>query len=220
MPRVAVIGAGAAGSMAAIFAASAGAETVLLERTPDGGRKILLSGGGRCNLLPAHVDESRLVTDSSRNTLGKIVRSWPMREQTTFFEREVGITLTEDAETGRRFPASGRAQEVRDGLLTLAARRGARFVAGVTVTGLTPRGGSWRIERVGGPPLEAEAVIVATGGLSFPETGSDGLGLRLLENLGHATHPTYPALTPLLARPHPLRRLAGVSLTATVTARA
>src|SRR5437016_3170378 len=69
--RVAVIGAGAAGSMAAIFAASAGAETLLLERTADGGRKILISGGGRCNILPAQVDESRFVTDSSPNTLKK-----------------------------------------------------------------------------------------------------------------------------------------------------
>lgn len=71
MRRVAVIGAGAAGLMAAIFAASAGAQTLLLERTKDGGRKILISGGGRCNVLPVRVDESRFVTDSSPNILRK-----------------------------------------------------------------------------------------------------------------------------------------------------
>src|SRR5256885_10678017 len=75
--RVVVIGAGAAGSMAAIFAASAGAATTLLERTRDGGRKILISGGGRCNVLPMHVDESRFVTDSSPNLLRKMLRYIP-----------------------------------------------------------------------------------------------------------------------------------------------
>ena len=78
MPRVVVIGAGAAGTMAAIFAASAGAETVLVERTNDGGRKILISGGGRCNILPAQLDESRFITDSPAHLVRRIVRSWPL----------------------------------------------------------------------------------------------------------------------------------------------
>ena len=79
MPRVVVIGAGAAGTMAAIFAASAGADTVLVERTNDGGRKILISGGGRCNILPAQLDESRFVSDSPAHLVRRIVRSWPLR---------------------------------------------------------------------------------------------------------------------------------------------
>ncbi|MFN9201716.1 MAG: NAD(P)/FAD-dependent oxidoreductase, partial [Gemmatimonas sp.] len=78
--RVVVVGAGAAGPMAASFAADAGAETWLLERTRDGGRKILISGGGRCNVLPLVLDESRFVTDSSPNTLRRIVRAWPLAE--------------------------------------------------------------------------------------------------------------------------------------------
>src|SRR3982074_643630 len=84
--RVAVIGAGAAGTMAAIFAAKGGAETILLERTRDGGRKILISGGGRCNVLPMKLDESRFITDSSPNTLRKMLRSWPLPQQIAFFE--------------------------------------------------------------------------------------------------------------------------------------
>ena len=78
--------------MAAIFAAATGAETLLLESTRDGGRKILISGGGRCNILPARVDERRFVTDSSPNTLRKMLRSWPLPEQITFFERERGAS--------------------------------------------------------------------------------------------------------------------------------
>src|SRR5204863_9954347 len=101
--RVAVIGAGAAGSMAAIFAASAGAETLLLERTRDGGRKILISGGGRCNILPARVDETRFVTDSSPRTLRNIIRPRPLAEQVAFFDRELGLRLIEEAATGKLF---------------------------------------------------------------------------------------------------------------------
>ena len=220
MRRVAVIGAGAAGSMAAIFAASAGAQTLLLERTKDGGRKILISGGGRCNILPVRVDESRFVTDSSPNILRKMVRSWPLQEQIAFFEGELGIPLVEEKESGKLFPASHRARDVRDGLLALAVRRGVSILMNTVVTGFAPSAAGWRIDREGAPPLEADAVIVATGGLSVPNTGSDGLGLTVVERLGHTVHPTYAALTPITAEPAPFAQLAGVSLPVTLTARA
>lgn len=215
--RVAVIGAGAAGSMAAIFAASAGAETLLLERTPDGGRKILISGGGRCNILPARVDERRFVTDSSPHTLRKILRSWPLAEQVSFFERELALPLVEEEESAKLFPASQRARDVRDGLLAHAARRGARFLPGTLVSGLAPAGAGWRVELASGPALSVDAVVVATGGLSVPTTGSDGRGLAILARLGHTIHPTYAALTPVLSDPAPLGELAGVSLPVTIT---
>ena len=205
--------------MAAIFAAAAGAETLLLERTRDGGRKILISGGGRCNILPARVDERRFVTDSSPHTLRNIVRSWPLAEQIAFFERELALPLVEERESAKLFPASNRARDVRDGLLALASRRGARFLPNTAVTGLGPVPGGWRVEREGADPLVVSAVIVATGGLSVPSTGSDGRGLALLAELGHTVHPTYAALTPVVASPAPFAALAGVSLPVTVTAR-
>ena len=216
--RVAVIGAGAAGTMAAIFAAAAGAETLLLERTRDGGRKILISGGGRCNVLPARLDESRFVTDSSPNTLRKIVRAWPLPEQIAFFERDLGIPLVEETESVKLFPASHRARDVRDGLLAHAERQGVAVHRDTMVTGFAATNGGWRVDRLGGEPLDVNALIVATGGLSVPNTGSDGLGLRVLERLGHAIHPTYAALTPLTAEPAPFGILSGVSLRVTITA--
>ena len=217
--RVAVIGAGAAGSMAAIFAAAAGAETLLLERTRDGGRKILISGGGRCNILPARVDERRFVTDSSPHSLRKMLRSWPLQEQIAFFERELNLPLVEEEETAKLFPVSNRARDVRDGLLALAARRGARFMPETTVTGLVPTSNGWSVERLGGEPLFVDAIVVASGGLSVPTTGSDGRGLAILAGLGHTIHPTYPALTPVVAEPPPFASLAGISLPVTLTAR-
>ena len=220
MRRVAVVGAGAAGCMAAIFAASADAETFLLERTPDGGRKILISGGGRCNILPARVEESRFVTDSSPHTLRRMLRSWPLDAQIDFFERELHLPLVEEPDTNKLFPVSNRARDVRDGLLALAARRGARWMPDTRVTGLASRDGIWHVERAGASPLEADAVVVATGGLSVPRTGSDGLGFSILERLGHTLNPLYAALTPILSAGDAFGSLAGLSLPVTLTARA
>lgn len=206
--------------MAAIFAATAGARTTLIERTKDGGRKILISGGGRCNVLPAAVDETRFITDSSPNTLRKIVRSWPLAEQIKFFQDELGIPLEEEVESVKLFPASQRARDVRDGLLALATRRGVKLQMNTLVTGLFPLPNNrWRLTLDQSSAIEADAVIVATGGLSVPNTGSDGAGLRMMAQLGHTMHPTYAALTPLVASPPPFGVLSGISLPVTITAR-
>ncbi|HET7217354.1 MAG TPA: aminoacetone oxidase family FAD-binding enzyme [Vicinamibacterales bacterium] len=219
MPRVLVIGAGAAGTMAAIFAATAGADTTLVERTRDGGRKILISGGGRCNILPAAVDESRFVTDSSPHTLRNIVRSWPLREQVAFFENEAGIPLVEEPASAKLFPRSNSARDVRDRLYDLARRRGVVFMMSAVVQGFEPLSSGWRVAIAGAGSINADAVIVATGGLSVPATGSDGLGLHVARDLGHTVHATYPALTPLTAVPAPFAELSGVSLPVSVMAR-
>ena len=204
--------------MAAIFASAGGAETLLLERTKDGGRKILISGGGRCNILPARVDESRFVTDSSRHTLRSIARSWPLREQIAFFERELDLPLVEETESAKLFPQSQNAREVRDKLLALARRKGAAIVMNTLVTGITPATRGWMVQQPDGAALPADAVVVATGGLSVPQTGSDGAGLRMAEQLGHVINPTYAALTPLLAPKRPFQHLSGVALKVTINA--
>jgi predicted Rossmann fold flavoprotein len=217
---VIVVGAGAAGIMAAIFAADAGASTMLLERTPDGGHKILISGGGRCNILPADVDERRFVTDSSPHTVRRILRSWPLAAQMAFFERDLGIPLVEEHGSGKLFPRSQRARDVRDALLDRATRHGVRIVTNTHVTNVRPSTTGWNLELESGAPIPARAVVLATGGLSVPSTGSDGGGLRIATALGHAVHPTYPALTPLTADrlDTPFRPLAGLSLPVAITA--
>jgi predicted Rossmann fold flavoprotein len=217
--RVIVIGAGAAGSMAAIFAATAGAETLLIERTRDGGRKILISGGGRCNILPARVDESRFVTDCSPNLLRKMLRSWPLIEQRDFFEQTLGIALVEEAETSKLFPASNRARDVRDGLLAHARMKGAQLRTETVVTGFAPAVSGWEVSLEGGEKLCADAVVIATGGLSVPNTGSDGVGLKMLAQLGHEMKPTYAALTPVTTDATDFTQLSGISLKVSLTAR-
>ena len=216
--RVAVVGGGAAGCLAAIFAAQGGAETTLFESTAEGGKKILISGGGRCNILPARLDETRFITDSSPHTLRNIVRSWPLAEQIAWFERELGLVLVEETESAKLFPASNKARDVRDGLLDVARKRGVRIRTGARVTGLKPSEGGWRIELAQGEPHRVDAVILATEGLSVPATGSEGFGLRIARTLGHTIHETYAALTPITAEPAPFAHLSGVSLTVTITA--
>ncbi|HKV12107.1 MAG TPA: aminoacetone oxidase family FAD-binding enzyme [Thermoanaerobaculia bacterium] len=216
-----ILGAGAAGLVAAIFAAEKGCRVLLLERTKDGGRKILVSGGGRCNVLPSAVDPGRFVTDSSPNTLRKILLSWPLPEQRRFFEEEVGIALALEAETGKLFPASNSAREVRDRLMVLARRRGVEIRFEATVASLEPPADgskAWKVWLREGETILAGAVIVATGGLSLPGTGSDGTGLEIVRRLGYTIHPAYPALTPLTLDPPRYAGLAGISKEVTLTA--
>jgi predicted Rossmann fold flavoprotein len=145
--------------------------------------------------------------------------SWPLAEQRAFFEAELRMPLALEADAGKLFPSSQRARDVRDGLVARVREAGARTWFGARVGGLE-RGeaGAWPVALDGAPSIEARAVIVATGGLSVPNTGSDGGGLAIVRALGHEVSPTYPALTPLTAAPHPHEALAGVSTDVTLTA--
>jgi predicted Rossmann fold flavoprotein len=220
---IVVIGAGAAGLMAAIFAADGPAPVTLLERTKDGGRKILISGGGRCNVLPSRLSPKQYVTASSPNTMKKMLLAWPLAEQRRFFEGRLGLALELEPETGKLFPVTHRARDVRDRLVTAAADAGVRVRFDAQLAALEPPDDGagrphWTVVLDGGERLAARAVILATGGLSVPATGSDGTGLRIASRLGHMLHETYPALTPLTATPAVHAHLAGVSLIASLTA--
>ena len=207
---IVIVGAGAAGIVAAIFASGRSPVTVI-ERTSDGGRKILISGGGRCNILPVALEPDRFVTESPAHLLRGMLRAWPLSGQREFFEREVGIPLILEEKTGKLFPLSGRARDVRDGLIDLARRRGVEFQWDTSLTGLAPTSNGWCVATTRGE-IRARAVVLATGGLSVPKTGSDGAGIHIAARLGHVLHDTYPALTPLIDAPGTFASLSGVSL--------
>jgi predicted Rossmann fold flavoprotein len=211
VPSVAVVGAGAAGLVAAAFAAASGARTVLIERTKDGGRKILISGGGRCNVLPSVAAPERFVTDSPAHLQRAMLRAWPLHEQRDFFERDLAVPLALEEDSGKLFPKSNRARDVRDGLVAFARSAGVEVRFETTVTDVTSAANGFTVVTSQGD-LQCDRVVLATGGLSVPATGSDGVGLEIVQRFGHAMIDTYPALTPLLATADVHASLAGVSL--------
>jgi predicted flavoprotein YhiN len=137
-PPIVVVGAGAAGLLAALFCARGGRPVTLVEGTRDGGRKILISGGGRCNILPSRIEPERFVTQSSPHSLRNILRAWPLDEQRAFFERELGMRLVLEPETGKLFPETHRARDVRDRLLDRVRESGAHLAFGARVTAVRP----------------------------------------------------------------------------------
>jgi len=191
---------------------------VLVERTTDGGRKILISGGGRCNVLPAALEPDRFITASPTHLLRHMLRAWPLEAQKQFFEDELGVPLKFEDESRKYFPASDRARDVRDALVAFARRRGVQCQFSTEVKNITRDGDTWSVE-TSREVLTARAVIVATGGLSVPDTGSDGAGLRFAEAFGHTVHDLYPALTPLIANPPVHSAMSGLSLEVRIRAK-
>ncbi|MDJ0787446.1 MAG: aminoacetone oxidase family FAD-binding enzyme [Myxococcota bacterium] len=211
-----VVGGGAAGLMAALFAARGGAVVTLLEGSRACGLKILVSGGGRCNLLPGASEDADFFTSGSRNVLRRLFKTWRLDDVIRFFEDDLGIRLVLEEETGKWFPSSQSARAVRDRLVEAVEASGARVRVGHRVEEIRPRPGAGGFEVAGhraGEPfrLECARLVLAAGGRSLPKTGSDGAGYALAASLGHGLVPTYPALVPLTSSDRELRELSGVA---------
>jgi len=215
-----VVGAGAAGLAAALFARRAGARVALLESTDNPGQKILISGGGRCNVLPSRFSPELFVSETPRLATN-LLKSWRLEAVASFFSEELGVPLALEEETGKLFPASQRARDVRDALLREAGRAGVELVreARVVEIARSPSGSLSAVAQ-GGRRYTGSAVVLATGGLSIPRTGSDGAGLEIARRLGHRIVDPYPALTPLRTAEADHLALAGVSLPVTISVEA
>jgi predicted Rossmann fold flavoprotein len=216
---VLILGAGAAGIMAGIFAARTypDARIVLLDGAKTLGAKILVAGGGRCNVTHDVVDENAYA-GSSRNAIKKVLRRFDVPETTTFFA-DLGVTLKRES-TGKLFPTTDSARTVLDALLEGAERAGAvirhpRRVMWVRQEdGLFAVGGDWG-------SLRAKRLILATGGRSLPKSGSDGQGYSFAQALGHTlTKQIFPSLVPLLLpEDHFIRSLSGIAVQVTLEVR-
>ncbi|MDQ3815941.1 MAG: aminoacetone oxidase family FAD-binding enzyme [Armatimonadota bacterium] len=209
---VIVIGAGAAGLMAAIAAAERGANVRLLDSQHKIGAKILVAGGGRCNVTNAYVDASRFHSDSL-SPVGRVLRAFSLEDTFRFFDR-IGVPLKLE-ETGKYFPVSNSARTVLNALLDTVREAGVELVTGQPVTDVRrdDATGIW-IVYTPGDALRAPAVVLCTGGLALPKSGSNGVGYGFAQRVGHTLVPTTPALTPLLANPLPHAALSGVTLPA------
>ena len=221
MPDIVVIGGGAAGLMAGITAARQGASVVVLERMKEPGRKMRITGKGRCNITNAcPIEEFIPNLPGNGKFLFSALRQFTNEDLLRFFQEQGLETVTERG--GRVFPASGKAKDVINVLLSALQNAGGRLVTGAQATGFVMKPGQvtgvrYRtMENDGrrdgqdfrsltkgkvklGPEhtLDAAAVIVCTGGASYPGTGSDGNFIPSLQNLGLSLEPLLPALVPL-----------------------
>ena len=210
--RVIVAGGGAAGMMAAITAARAGADVLLLEPNEKVGRKLYITGKGRCNVTNNCTREELLssIPRNGRLMYGAFHRFSP-QDAMAFFE-ELGVPLK--AERGNRvFPVSDRAADIVDALFFELRRRGVELRRD-RLTGLTAEDGRLTgVTTEGSGPLSGfGAVVLATGGASYPRTGSTGEGYALARSVGHTVAPIRGSLVPLESEDPCCARLQGLSL--------
>ena len=209
MDDIVIVGAGAAGLATAIFARLL--DSTRTVRLVDGaarpGAKILVSGGSRCNVTNAVVTE-RDYWGGKRTIIRNVLRRLPVADTVSFFER-IGVPLKEEP-GGKLFPRSDRSRDVLDALLAAATETGVTLSPSTRIHHLSGERGAFRLESSRGA-LEARAVVLATGGLSLPKTGSDGGGLEIARGFGHTVVPTTPALAPLVLDEGPHATLSGVS---------
>jgi predicted Rossmann fold flavoprotein len=222
-----VVGAGAAGLMAGIWAGRKHPDLriVALDSAAKIGAKILVSGGGRCNVTHDQVDETAFA-GSSRHAIRKVLRRFDVGRTIEFF-RDLGVPLKRE-ESGKLFPVTDRARTVLDALLGAARAVGVdlrhpRRVASIRreADGFAIAGPACRAGADAWEELRSARVILATGGMSLPKSGSDGHGYALARDLGHSITPRLlPALVPLTLEPGSfLIKLSGLSAPATLEVR-
>ncbi|HEX4823615.1 MAG TPA: NAD(P)/FAD-dependent oxidoreductase [Candidatus Polarisedimenticolaceae bacterium] len=219
---LAIVGASAAGLMAAIQAGrEAGRRgrplrVVALDGAARLGAKILVAGGGRCNVTHDVVDE-RSFSGSSAAAVRNVLRRFDVAATIRFFE-ELGVPLKRE-ETGKLFPVDDRARSVLEALLRACRDVNVRLLHPWRAASIERSQAGFTIAGPGGS-IEAGRVVLATGGLALPKSGSDGAGLAMARRLGHTTAPVFPALVPLvLADGAFVRSLAGIAVPARLTLR-
>jgi predicted Rossmann fold flavoprotein len=207
---VVIVGAGAAGLATAIFLRrlNSARSVLLLDGARKPGAKILVSGGSRCNVTNVSVSE-RDFWGGRPAIVRRVLRALPVADTVAFF-REIGVSLHEEP-GGKLFPDTNRARDVLDALLGEIERVGAELVGARRVLDVERAGGAFRVITDDGD-IDADAVVLATGGQSLPKTGSDGAGFAIAGRFGHTIVPPTPALAPLvLSEPSVHRELSGVS---------
>lgn len=207
---VVVIGAGAAGLLAAAVAAERGRRTILLEKNPKPGVKILASGGTRCNVT--NTASPRELSERFGPGGGAFLRSafqaFDSDAVRALLAEEGVATKVEDR--GRVFPVSDRATDVADALVRRAKRLGAALVLASPAASVERDGSAFAV-RAPGRLYGAESVIVATGGVSYPKTGTTGDGYAIARSFGHAIVEPKPALVPFRAGAPWIAEISGVA---------
>lgn len=211
--RIVVIGGGAAGLMAAIFAAQGDAQVTILEGGAKIGRKLLATGNGRCNLTNENICTRYYHGDVKR--FQGILEAFPGRRVVQIFEG-LGLLCRSEGE-GRIYPYNVQASAVLDVLRLVLQKRNVEIICGFPVMMLEKTGASFQITSHNGQAVYADKVILATGGKASPRLGSDGSGFTLAKRLGHSMTPLVPALVGIKTHTHRARPLKGMRSYAVAT---
>ena len=207
---VCIIGAGPAGLMAAIYSAKSNAQTTVVEANTAAGRKLLLTGGGRCNIT--HADGINKFIKAF-GTKGRFLQYCfhefqPEHVRKFFAERGLETKVEDD---GCVFPVTDSAQDVQKVLLSESAKSGVHFLYDRRVEGIEKCGEGFNI-RTGRETIAANKVIIAAGGISYPDTGSTGDGYKFAQKLGHTIIMPKASLVPLITKQTWPAELAGTAV--------
>lgn len=207
---VLIVGAGAAGLATTIFTGRrmSGRRIVALDGARTLGAKILVSGGGRCNVTNTAVTPGDFWGGNS-HIVKRVLAALPV-ERTVAFFREIGVEMHEE-EHGKLFPDTNRARTVLEALLREARRVNVEVLSDHRVSDIERTAAGFRVVVSRDREFLARCVVLATGGLSLPKSGSDGFGYQLARKLGHSLVPTTPGLAPLLLEGDFHASLSGVS---------
>lgn len=209
---VAVIGGGPAGMMAAARAAELGSRVVLIEKNKNLGKKLLITGGGRCNVTNAEFDTRALL--AKYKDAGKFLASpfsqWSSIQTIEFFHSR-GMPTKVEAEK-RVFPAANTARAVHDVLLEYLKETGVEVKTSTKVRGFIIQDGNILGVHTTRGDIHARSIVVATGGTSHPETGSTGDAYPWLRQISHTVRDATAALVPVATKDAWVKRAAGVSL--------
>lgn len=206
-----MIGGGAAGTLCAALAAGRGLDVVLLEPNRMLGRKLRITGKGRCNVTnDCDAREFISAIPGDGRFLQSAIHKFGTSDTKALFE---GLGVALKTERGNRvFPESDRADDIADALTKLVRENGVRVLRERATRILTDEAGAVRAVSAGGGEIECEAAVICTGGLSYPGTGSSGDGYRMARELGHTIRPCRPSLVPLESPDDWCREMQGFSL--------
>lgn len=211
MKTVVVIGGGPAGMMAAGIAAGRGLKVILLEKKDRCGRKLFITGKGRCNLTN-DTDPEGLIANTPGNPYFMYSAFYGFTSQDTmdFFER-LGVKLK--VERGNRvFPVSDKSGDIVRALERFIKDKGVEIRLNTRADGIITSNGKVTGVKAGGKVINCDSVIIATGGLSYPVTGSDGDGYSFAKSAGHSVTALHPSLVPLITKEKWVSSLMGLSL--------
>lgn len=213
--EIAVIGGGASGLMAAITAKKSGKEVIILERKDRILKKVLITGNGRCNITNVNANISNYFGKNISSVENILNRFTP--QDTMDFFNELGIVCNEE-NRGKVYPLSGQASSVVDALRFEAEKLGIKIETEFYVRKIEKDGFKFRIYSEDRKKIEAGRVILAAGGQSYPELGSNGSGFELAKELGHSVTKLSPSIVQLKTEKNQVKGLQGIKTDVAVTA--